>query len=323
MITLNGTVCAEKAVVGDYDRDGIPDLTVKFDREQVCALLEPGDAVEITVSGAVGDVRFIGTDTVRVIGKKNGNKKAVIPEYYEARNTDRVYFYHLNHLGTPQAMTDEAGNIVWQADYKPFGEVAVTTGDVRNNFRFPGQYFDAETGLHYNWHRYYDPDTGRYLTPDPIGLDGGINLFIYVRNNPINFKDLFGLKLSKSQLEELKKFIEGQEEILEEYKKIAAASNALEKYMEFRKKTEAIANAAGYRSECYKNASPEVQKIIDIHESYHVYFPQYFFHGSLMSFLSRSPVDSFLRFLAAEEIRAYTISNRLLKELYEKESREN
>ncbi len=96
---------------------------------------------------------------------------------------------NVDHLGTPQAITDEEGNIVWQADYKPFGEAAVTAGDVNNNFRFPGQYFDEETGLHYNWHRYYDPDTGRYLTPDPIGLEGGINLYSYALNNPVNLAD--------------------------------------------------------------------------------------------------------------------------------------
>lgn len=65
-----------------------------------------------------------------------------------------------------------------------------------DNFRFPGQYFDGETELHNNWHRYYDPDTGRCLTPDPIGLAGGINPFVYSENNPVNYIDPMGLKVT-------------------------------------------------------------------------------------------------------------------------------
>jgi RHS repeat-associated protein len=64
---------------------------------------------------------------------------------------------------------------------------------VKNNLRFAGQYYDQETGLHYNYHRYYDPKLGRYLRADPIGLDGGINLYSYVSNNPINSFDMLGL----------------------------------------------------------------------------------------------------------------------------------
>jgi RHS repeat-associated protein len=91
-------------------------------------------------------------------------------------------------------MTDDSGTVVWEADYKPFGEATVNpNSSVVSNFRFPGQYYDQETGLHYNYHRYYDPKTGRYLRPDPIGLAGGINLFPYASNNPINLIDPFGL----------------------------------------------------------------------------------------------------------------------------------
>jgi RHS repeat-associated protein len=90
-------------------------------------------------------------------------------------------------------MTDDSGALVWSADYKPFGEVTITTETITNHFRFPGQYFDQETGLHYNWHREYGPAIGRYSIPDPIGLWGGINLYLYVKNNPVRFVDRNGL----------------------------------------------------------------------------------------------------------------------------------
>jgi RHS repeat-associated protein len=109
------------------------------------------------------------------------------------RPGEMAYYYHNDHLGTPQILTDEARTISWKGVYTPFGEAVITIGTVENLFRFPGQYYDQETGLHYNWNRYYDPKTGRYLSPDPIGLEGGINLFPYVANNPINFTDPLGL----------------------------------------------------------------------------------------------------------------------------------
>ncbi len=104
-----------------------------------------------------------------------------------------VYYFHNDHLGTPQVLTDDSQAIAWKAVYTPFGEAVTSIQTIENPFRFPGQYYDSETGLHYNYFRYYNPQTGRYITPDPIGLEGGINLFVYVANNPVNFVDPIGL----------------------------------------------------------------------------------------------------------------------------------
>jgi RHS repeat-associated protein len=89
----------------------------------------------------------------------------------ESTVTTTVSYIHNDHLGTPRVMTDEAGNVVWRALYDPFGEATVDPSSIRSlNARFPGQYFDSETGLHYNYYRYYDPAIGRYLVGDPRGI---------------------------------------------------------------------------------------------------------------------------------------------------------
>lgn len=111
------------------------------------------------------------------------------------RPGEALYYYHNDHLGTPQILTNDTGGVSWKAVYTPFGEAEISVQTVENPLRFPGQYYDQESGLHYNWNRYYDSKTGRYLTPDPIGLEGGINLFPYSRNNPLIFKDPLGLEI--------------------------------------------------------------------------------------------------------------------------------
>ncbi len=91
-------------------------------------------------------------------------------------------------------MTDTSGTVVWATDYKPFGEVTVTTSTITNNLRFPGQYYDAETGLNYNYMRDYNAVIGRYVQADPIGIQEGLNhLYLYGEANPINVSDLAGL----------------------------------------------------------------------------------------------------------------------------------
>ncbi len=106
------------------------------------------------------------------------------------------YFYHNDHLGTPQKLMAVNGAVAWSAKYSSFGEAEVDpTSTITNNLRFPGQYYDQETGLHYNWHRYYNPGTGRYLTPDPIVVNVGVNFYSYTGNKPTILGDCKGLKI--------------------------------------------------------------------------------------------------------------------------------
>jgi RHS repeat-associated protein len=265
-ILLNEEIPAETwpTNVGDYDGDGVEDLMVKFDRADVGAILDPGDNVEISITGSVKDVPFEGKDYIRVIappgykgkkakiihlgmnrgggpgdiiilfspilwlliwriirrfGLKSFQLRALLttsslvvlvigglvaclpfPKVLNISLGDG-YFYHNDHLETPIAVTDAEGNLVWSVDFDPFMETYSENNpdELIQNFRFPGQYYDNETGLHYNMHRYYWPNTGRYITPDPIGLkvkgeEKSLNhLFVYVQNNPLRFVDPFGL----------------------------------------------------------------------------------------------------------------------------------
>ena len=124
-----------------------------------------------------------------------------------------VYYFHADQVGMPQELTNEQGQLVWQASYKTWGatvseewEIKTLAGNAvhsldvgdgpdepeqQQNLRFQGQYLDRDTGLHYNTFRYYDADVGRFICPDPIGLQGGINLGSY-SPNPLMWIDPWG-----------------------------------------------------------------------------------------------------------------------------------
>jgi RHS repeat-associated protein len=134
----------------------------------------------------------------------------------------QVRYYHNDHLGTPRELSRDDGQIVWQATYKAWGNTlkverpaaealqkqerlaqAQQAPEAQNdanpelweaeqNLRFQGQYFDSETGLHYNRFRYFDPDVGRFISQDPIGFEGGFNLYQYAPN-PVEWIDPLGL----------------------------------------------------------------------------------------------------------------------------------
>ena len=110
------------------------------------------------------------------------------------REGGNTYFYTTDHLGTAQLLTDGTGGAVWKGKAEAYGKTTVDpSSTATNSLRFPGQYFDQETGTHYNYFRDYDPGTGRYVESDPIGLKGGINTYTYVKSSPVSGYDRFGL----------------------------------------------------------------------------------------------------------------------------------
>ncbi|MFA8330530.1 RHS repeat-associated core domain-containing protein, partial [Burkholderia ubonensis] len=115
-----------------------------------------------------------------------------------AKTRHATLFYQNDHLGTPQELLDESGKVVWSGRYRAWGaektvwQAQPERHEAGNPIRFQGQYHDDETGLHYNRHRYYDPASGRFVSKDPIGLAGGINVYQYAPN-PTGWIDPLGL----------------------------------------------------------------------------------------------------------------------------------
>jgi RHS repeat-associated protein len=138
-----------------------------------------------------------------------GAPVAVIEHTALTGATERTLYLETDLLMTPRAATDDEGRTVWTWKGDAFGATLPEEdpdGDgtpTTIHLRFPGQYFDTETGLHYNWHRYYEPWTGRYLSSDPIGLRGGVNLYAYANANPVRFTDWKGLKPLEDMLDAL------------------------------------------------------------------------------------------------------------------------
>lgn len=101
----------------------------------------------------------------------------------------QLAFIHSDHLLRPILMTDQSGKTIWEARYDALGKADVRVEEQSLNLRAPGQYYDSESGLHYNHNRFYFPDIGRYIQSDPKGIDGGLNTYLYANGNPMRFVD--------------------------------------------------------------------------------------------------------------------------------------
>ena len=157
----------------------------------------PGQRVAKSVSDASSE-EFVYDKAGRLIGEYDGTGNVIEETVWlgnlpvSVRNPRGQYYVNPDYLGAPQSITDKNDNTVWKWDHDPFGN-GQPIGTITYNVRFPGQYYDAETGLFYNYFRDYNPAIGRYVQSDPIGLRGGVNTYAYVGGNPVSGFDPNGI----------------------------------------------------------------------------------------------------------------------------------
>ena len=126
---------------------------------------------------------------------RNYEPLAQITTYNGSDKAREILYYHNDQIGIPREMTDEEGNIVWSGNYSGWGKLTQEGRlklDIHQPFRLQNQHYDEETGLHYNFFRYYDPEIGRFTQQDPIKLEGGENLYTFSTNIQ-NMMDPWGL----------------------------------------------------------------------------------------------------------------------------------
>ena len=170
-----------------------------------------GQRVRKQLSGDISaDIRYVYGQQGELLGEYDASGKRLKEYVYHYQNNlaeliaqieadGSVLYIHTDHLATPRLATDQNKSIVWRWVSDGFGEGMANedadgNGDLTIvNHRFPGQYYDQESGLSYNYFRDYDPSLGRYLQSDPIGLRGGLNTYGYVFQNPLMLIDPLGL----------------------------------------------------------------------------------------------------------------------------------
>src|SRR5882762_6445685 len=134
---------------------------------------------------------------------------AAVARYEQTQNIDEpltmlsggaTSFYHADGLGSVTSLSNSGGALAQTYAYDSFGKQTSSSGSLTNAFQYTAREFDSESSLYYMRARYFDPSTGRFISEDPIGFDGGENFYAYTRNSPVDLKDPFGLYILPSNV---------------------------------------------------------------------------------------------------------------------------
>ncbi len=178
-----------------------------FGRRIAKQIEEPGHAAHVfTYLYDNEDIIAISENSGSLSGKRHGKGRGAnktsrilhgpgIDEPLAIEQQGRLYYYHADGLGSIATITDHKGKVVESYEYSSFGETRRHGNKVKQPYGYTGREWDHEIGLYFYRARYYDSEVGRFIGKDPIGLRGGINLFAYTANNPINKSDPSGLKV--------------------------------------------------------------------------------------------------------------------------------
>ncbi len=170
-----------------------------------------GQRIRKQLTGAqTQDIRYIYGQDGELLGEYDRNGERIREYIYQRTGTfperiaqieadGGITYIHTDHLGSPRLATNSNQTVIWRWDSEAFGGTPPDEDPDQDGIattihhRFPGQQYDVESGLYYNYFRTYDPSTGRYLESDPIGLRGGINTYTYALDNPLRWTDSLGL----------------------------------------------------------------------------------------------------------------------------------
>lgn len=159
---------------------------------------------------------FVYNENHQLIGEYDGNNNLVAEHVYfglrpvGVYKNSQMYTVHTDYLGTPRIITDSGNSVVWKwLNLTANGNNLPSIQNITYNLRFSGQYFDNESLLHYNYYRTYNPETGRYMQSDPIGLAAGANTYNYIGGNPLSGVDPLGLYSGQDLLNDATNFVAG------------------------------------------------------------------------------------------------------------------